>query len=93
MVEYGHDEGQSITGRFAYRGNDILDLQGVYMFGDFTSGTIWGLFPNDSDGYMRCVLVKTDLSGVSFAEDDDGELYVVDLYGGRIYWLVAAPGA
>ncbi|MDQ3796741.1 MAG: hypothetical protein M3294_03960 [Pseudomonadota bacterium] len=93
MAEYGHDEGRSITACFVYRGNDIPDLQGVYMFGDFTSGTIWGLFPNDSGGYMRRVLGKTDLSVVSFADDDDGELYVVDLYGGRIYWLVAAPGA
>ena len=63
------------------------------MFGDFTSGTIWGLFSNDSGGYTRRLLVKTNFSVMSFAEDDDGELYVVDLYGGRIYWLVAAPGA
>ena len=55
------------------------------MFGDFTSGTIRGLFPNDSGGYTRRLLVKTNLSVMSFAEDDDGELYVVDLYGGRIY--------
>ncbi|MBA2490432.1 MAG: PQQ-dependent sugar dehydrogenase [Gammaproteobacteria bacterium] len=89
VAEYGHDEGQSITGGFVYRGNAIPALQGVYVFGDFISGTIWGLFPRASGGYQRRVLVNSQLGIVSFAQDMNGELYVVDFLGGGLRRLVA----
>ncbi|MDN5850240.1 MAG: PQQ-dependent sugar dehydrogenase [Nitrococcus sp.] len=90
VAEYCHDEGNSITGGYVYRGGAIPELQGVYVFGDFVSGTIFGLF-TDAGGFDRRVLLDTDLNIVSFGQGADGELYIVD-FGGGVYRLVADGG-
>ncbi len=87
VAEYGHEEGQSVTGGYVYRGNAIPALKGVYVFGDFISGTLWGLFPRASGGFDRRVLVQSNLGVVSFAQGNGGELYVVDLFSGGLYRL------
>jgi glucose/arabinose dehydrogenase len=84
VAEYSHNEGNSITGGYVYHGSDLdEDYQGVYFFGDFVSGRIWGLFPEGS-GYDRVELLDSEVNISSFGQDRDGELYVVD-HGGRIY--------
>lgn len=40
---YRHPEGFSITGGFAYRGNSIPGLCGVYLYADYVTGKVWGL--------------------------------------------------
>jgi glucose/arabinose dehydrogenase len=89
VAEYGHNEGESITGGFIYRGSTIPALRGVYVFGDFISGTIWGLFPRAGGALDRRVLTTSELGVVSFAESNDGELYVLDLFEGGLYRIVA----
>jgi glucose/arabinose dehydrogenase len=81
--EYGHDVGQSVTGGFVYRGERIPELAGTYVFGDFVSGTIWGLWPS-GEGWEDLVLAETGLTISSFGEDEEGEVYVVD-FGGTVY--------
>jgi hypothetical protein len=84
VAEYDHAEGCSITGGFVYRGT-VVPLQGAYIYGDFCSGTVWSLTP-DQSGYRSQVLAQTELSIASFAEDAAGELFIVDMSGG-IYGL------
>ena len=85
-----HAIGVCITGGYVYRGKQIPALQGVYVYGDFQMGTIWGLrYENDkltADG----VLIKGNQSRTipSFAEDSEGELYVLS-FDGQIYQIVA----
>jgi len=43
VVEYGHREGLSVTGGVVYRGTQIEGLDGVYIYGDFVFGTVWGI--------------------------------------------------
>ena len=42
VAEYDHTEGCSVTGGFVHRGA-APDLSGVYFFGDYCTGRIWGL--------------------------------------------------
>jgi len=89
ITEYPHDVGDSVTGGYVYRGSEIPDLQGFYLFGDFGSGRIWAV-PADSDqGVEPDELVDTNLSIASFAESNEGELYVIDITGGKIHRIVA----
>ncbi len=87
MAEYGHDAGCSITGGYVYRGGAIPSLRGAYLYGDFCSGRVWALDPATA---VVQELLDTDLNIVSFAEDQAGELYLVD-GGGRLQRLVPAP--
>lgn len=88
VAEYGRDEGISVTGGYVYRGGAIPGLDGVYLFADFGSGNIWGLFPADNNGYERRLLLDSGLSISSFAEDSNGEVIVLD-YGGGLYRIVS----
>lgn len=84
VTEYGREDGCSITGGYVYRGEDIPELYGSYVFGDFCSGKIWSYSP-DTD--QTALLTDTNLSISSFGEDRNGEIYVVSLDGG-VYALV-----
>ena len=79
LAVYGHDEGCSVTGGMVYRGDALPHLSGVYIFGDYCSGTIWGLRPDDSakTGWAREVILETDQLIASFAIDNKGEIYVL----------------
>lgn len=83
VLEYGHHEGNSVTGGFVYRGKKLPALAGRYVFGDYVTGRIWSL-DAARPGNGKILLAETNLSVVSFAEDREGELYVVD-FGGKVF--------
>lgn len=91
ITQYDHSLGASITGGYVYRGTAIPDLQGHYVFADFVSGRIWALPASSGTGSSADELLDTELSIAAFAEDNDGELYVLDFAAGRIYQLIDAP--
>ncbi|MDT8385526.1 MAG: PQQ-dependent sugar dehydrogenase [Gammaproteobacteria bacterium] len=89
VAEYSHAEGCSVTGGYVYRGDAVPALQGVYLFGDYCSGRIWGLFRASNGSYQRQLLLESGLNIASFAEDAAGEVYVIDL-GGKIFRFVSS---
>ncbi len=87
VAEYEHHNrwGCAIIGGYVYRGEDYPALQGAYLFGDHSTGRIWAL-ARDHEGesiIAEVAQVKTLLS--SFGEDERGNMYVVDMLGGKIY--------
>ena len=56
-------------------------LQGIYLFGDFCSGRVWGLRRTAKGFWENSVLTDSTVSVVSFGEDEAGELYVADYFG------------
>jgi glucose/arabinose dehydrogenase len=90
ITEYNHSLGQSITGGYVYRGAGIPELQGSYVYGDFVQGRVWAIPATSQQGAVGQEILNTALSISSFAEDHDGELYVID-YGGGAYQLVDVP--
>lgn len=95
VAEYGRTEGYSITGGYVYRGTAIAALNGNYVFTDYGSGTIWGLFPTGKGSYRREVLVPAFGTGfAAMAQGNDGEIYFLNIQSGQIFRLVnAAPAA
>jgi len=90
VAEYGHDLGCSVTGGYVYRGTAVPGLAGTYLYADFCSGTIWGLDASAERPAPR-LLLESGRALASFGEDEAGELYVLDLAGGRLDRVVAAP--
>lgn len=83
VVEYARDAGKSVTGGYVYRGSEVPDLRGVYVYGDFVSGRVWGLRldPGADSASENELLLDTGGAVSSFGEDDEGELYIVDFNG------------
>ncbi len=88
VAEYAHDQGCSVTGGYVYRGRDLPALQGYYIAGDYCTGRVWYAYREPSGGWKFGLWMQTDFIISSFAEDANGELYLVD-YKGGIYRLTA----
>ncbi len=74
---YANGDGNcSITGGYVYRGQAFPELVGWYIFSDYCSGIIWGLDTDDPDA-QPLQLAETGEKIPSFAEDADGELYIL----------------
>ncbi|MEP7243406.1 MAG: PQQ-dependent sugar dehydrogenase, partial [Gammaproteobacteria bacterium] len=92
VAEYDHTLGQSITGGYVYRGTAIPSLVGRYIFGDFGSGRIFALIPDSGGTLQRTQLLASGLGISSFAQGNDGELYVLN-YGSGTNGTVFRIGA
>jgi len=80
ILEYDHTQGCSVTGGFVYRGVKFTGMQGIYFYGDYCKGKIWGL--RLVNGVQQNnLLIDTTLNISSFGENEAGDLFVVDLNG------------
>lgn len=67
----------SVIGGYVYRGDAIPWLRGAYVYGDFCSGKVHGLRHHNGQVTDHKELADTGLRIMSFAEDKDGELYLL----------------
>lgn len=83
----GDGEGRSVTGGVVYRGSQIPGLYGRYLYGEYIEGWIAALtWDGDGGSCDHGELVTRQRQGiVSFAEDGDGEVYVVHISDGVLY--------
>ena len=88
-------DGCSITGGYVYRGKQIPDLYGRYIFGDYCTGRVWSIIIEDGVGKdvieytdsIRKSMGKREFYLSSFGQDNNNELFIID-YNGTIYRLV-----
>jgi glucose/arabinose dehydrogenase len=84
VAEYDHDAGCSVTGGLVYRGTLFPSFDGIYFYGDYCSGRIWGI-RRSGEQWIAKELVKSGISISAFGDDEAGELYVADYGGGGIF--------
>jgi glucose/arabinose dehydrogenase len=73
IFEYDHSSGDcSVTGGYVYRGSAFPNLSGVYFYGDYCTGKLWG----------SGQLLTPQAAGLSsFGQDSSGELYLATTNG------------
>lgn len=97
IIEYGHPSqpgglGISVTGGFFYRGEDVTELEGMYVFGDWSTsfsmpdGRLMAAAPSGSAGGLwtiQMVRITNTEDGLphafvlGFGQDLEHELYVL----------------
>jgi hypothetical protein len=91
-LEYGHNQGCSITGGYVYRGSAIPALQGVYFFADYCQGWVRSL--RYTGGVATEVTEWPALRPgglvMSFGEDAVGEAYVMTA-NGAVFKIIPDP--
>ena len=90
VIEYGHDEGCSVTGGYVYRGTELPYLDGHYFFSDWCTGFLRSIAPDGvvhdwTEGTGRLDQVS------SFGRDEHGEVYVVSATG-TVWRIVEGTG-
>lgn len=81
--------GCSIIGGVVYRGQALPDLQGKYLFGDFCSGFVWALEgASGTQPNAERILILQNFRLSSFAQDRNGEVYLLNIVSGEVYRLV-----
>lgn len=81
VAEYDHSMGCSVTGGYVYRGAQFPALEGIYFYGDYCSGLIWGLRYQGNDNWANAQLLSSQQTISSFGQDEAGEVYLVDHQG------------
>jgi hypothetical protein len=82
--EYGHSDATndcSVTGGFVYRGNDHPAMYGKYYFADYCSGILRSLTLNNNVVSDQVEFKGEPYAYVSFGEDNNRELYIVNING------------
>lgn len=98
-VEHHHSEARSLTGGQVYYGKRYPELRGAYIYGDYSTGKIWGVKMDPSDPAGEKILwhrelADTTLQITGFGTDGDGELLIADNRGngeGGFYTLDPTP--
>jgi hypothetical protein len=79
-----HSDAASITGGRVYHGQKLAKFRDAYLYGDWETGKFWALRHEGDRLVSNDELCDTTLKPVSFAEDRDGELLILDYNGGSM---------
>jgi len=85
-----HEIGYCVIGGYVYRGKQFPALTGVYIYGDYNLGNIWGFRYDYAANKLLSHGTLLAQSGhlTSFAEDADGEIYAL-MEDGHLFQIVA----
>lgn len=86
VVEYSHDHGCSISGGVVVRDPALPGWQGVYLYGDYCSGTVWGLLRMPDGSWLNDELFHTQFAISGFGQGASGQVYLLD-HNGSVYRL------
>ena len=88
VTGYDHGSGCAITGGEVYRGAQVPDLIGAYLYGDRCSGEVFALRSDGNGGWEERALLGSPLLLESFGGDEFGNIYLLDTNAGLVLRLV-----
>ncbi len=93
VVELHHSDCRSITGGYVYQGTKFRKLRGLYIYGDYQYGKVWGLRYDYAANKVisNTVLATSTVKISSFGIGRDGSVFALDYDAGTISQLENAP--
>ena len=86
-AEHSHSVSRSLTGGIVYRGDKLPQLDGAYIYGDHSTGKVWGIKHDGDKVVWHKELVDTPFNITGFMQNAQGDLFILDHRGG---WM--GPG-
>lgn len=77
-AEHHHNEARSLTGGVVYHGTKYPELTGAYIYGDHSTGRIWGIKHDGKQVTWHKLLADTAFNISGFVLDKNGEVLVLD---------------
>jgi glucose/arabinose dehydrogenase len=90
-VEHSHSEARSLTGGLVYHGKEFPDLRGAYLYGDWSTGKIWGVRHKQGQVTWHQELASTTMQITGFGLDTRGEVLIADHGGHALFRLERIP--
>lgn len=91
-VEHHHSDARSLTGGIVHDGKALPDLRGIYIYGDYSTGKIWGVRHDGTKVTYHQELYDSPWMISGFGRDTKGELLICDhKEDGAIYTLKKRP--
>ncbi len=81
IVEHSHSEARSISGGYVYHGKRLPELNGMYVYCDYATGTVWAFRYENDKVTERRTLADSSYMVAAFGLDQDEELYLLALSG------------
>jgi uncharacterized repeat protein (TIGR03806 family) len=91
LVEHPHSDFRSLTGGYVWTSNKLPELKNAYIYGDYDTGKLWSLKYDEGNVTAHRQLADTQIRIVEFAQDAEGEVYLVDFAGGGFHRIITAP--
>jgi len=89
-AEHSHAEARSLTGGIVCRSTEFPELEGCFLYGDYSTGRIWGIRKENGQTTVHKELADTTLQIAGFARGHAGEILIAD-HGGGIWKLEHSP--
>lgn len=93
-IEHNHAEFRSLTGGIVYYGEQLPDLNGVYIYGDHSTGRTWGMLHDGTKPVWHRELARGPHHISAYSTNTRGELLICD-HGkageGGLYTLTPTP--
>jgi len=94
VIEYHHGPECDVNGGYVYRGTQVTQLTGYYLYADYCSGRVGSFkYAGGAATQQRDwpELTPADPLIVSFGEDARGELYLMTYATGTVYRIIPRP--
>lgn len=89
-AEHSHAEARSLTGGIVCRETEFAELEGCFLYGDYSTGRIWSIRSEQQNTTPPRELADTTLQIAGFARGRAGEILIAD-HGGGIWKLERTP--
>lgn len=77
-IALGHAEAASVTGGIVYRGSQLEDLDGEYIFGDWITRKFWAATFDEEHVVSYREIAMGSVKPICFETDASGELLILD---------------